>query len=437
MAMTYDFPRLREFVLDLWSRATPFEWGLQAAAIAAAFALGWSVAHLACARVRLGSRWKFGEGDFERVAIPGATFLFLWLAKFSLARTQPVGMLDIAESLVFAWLAIRVAVYILGHVFPHGEALNRVIRTLAIVAWVAVALHVTGLLPEVLDALDSVGITLGKNKQRITPLLVMEALAALAITITLALWLSRITETRLMAEQSIQMSTRLVVTKIVRLAAVFLAIMIALPMVGIDITALSIFSGALGVGLGFGLQKIASNYVSGFIVLLDRSVRIGDIVTVDNRRGEVKAIENRYTVLRGADGVESIIPNEKLITDSVNHHTYSDPKVSVVVNVSVAYESDVKRACEILLECAKRQTRIITDPPAMAFVKELADSGVSLTLTVWISDPGRGEADLRSALLLDILASFKAGGIDIPYPRRDVKLIATGATPNQPLKSNI
>jgi small-conductance mechanosensitive channel len=359
----------------------------------------------------------------------------VWLAKFFLGRTQPVGMLDIAEALIFAWLAIRVAIYILGHVLPHGVVLNRVVRMVALLSWIAVALHVTGLLPDVLDALDSVGITIGKDRQRITPLLVLEALSALALTITLALWLSRITETRLMADEHVEMSTRIVVTKLVRLSALFLAIMVALPMVGIDITALSIFSGALGVGLGFGLQKIASNYVSGFIVLLDRSVRIGDIVTVDNRRGEVKAIENRYTVIRGADGVESIIPNEKLITDSVNHHTYSDPKVSVVVNVSVSYESDVERACELLLECARRQARIISDPPAVAFVKELADSGVNLTLSVWISDPAKGDGVLRSELLLDILRSFKAAGIDIPYPRRDVRVIATAETPEKPLGS--
>jgi small-conductance mechanosensitive channel len=427
---------MREYLEDIWLRATPLEWVLQAGAIVAAFALGFSVAHLLCSRIRLGPRWKFGEGDFERVAFPLAAFAFLWLAKFFLGRVQPVGMLEIAQALVLAWLLIRLAVYVLGHVLPPGESLRRVIRVIATIAWIAVALHITGLLPDVLDALDSVGFTLGKSKQRITPLLVLHALTALALTITLALWLSRITETRLMAAQTVEMSTRIVITKIVRASALFLAILVALPMVGIDITALSVFSGALGVGLGFGLQKIASNYVSGFIVLLDRSVRIGDIVTIDGRRGEVRAIENRYTVLRGADGVESIIPNEKLITDSVNHHTYSDPKVSVVVSVSVSYESDVERACEILLECARRQSRVIDEPRAVAFVKELADSGVNLTLTVWISDPGKGEADLRSALLLDILASFKREAIDIPYPRRDVRLIATPETPGIPAASS-
>ena len=211
--------------------------------------------------------------------------------------------------------------------------------------------------------------------------------------------------------------------------------MIALPMVGIDITTLSIFSGALGVGLGFGLQKIASNYVSGFIVLLDRSLRIGDIVTVDGRRGEVVAIESRYTVIKGLDGVESIIPNEKLITDSVNHHTYSDPKVSVQVAVSVSYESDIPKALALLLECARRQPRIIDNPAPAAVVKQLSDSGVDLTLITWIADPSRGEGELRSALFIDIVSTFKANGIDIPYPRRDVRLITTGATPGNPMES--
>jgi small-conductance mechanosensitive channel len=432
--MNPDLSRLRAYVAEIASHATPLEWALQAGAIVAAFALGWSIAHLLCARVKLSTRWKFGEGDFERVAFPLSAFLFLWLSKFFLGRVQPTGLLDIAESLLFAWLAIRVAVYILGHILP-GAMLQRVVRIFAIIAWIAVALHITGLLGDVIDALDAVGITIGKDKQRITPLLALQAIGALALSITLALWVSRITETRLMAAQTVEMSTRIVLTKLVRVSALFLAVLIALPVVGIDITALSIFSGALGVGLGFGLQKIASNYVSGFIVLLDHSVRIGDIVTIDGRRGEVRAIETRYTVIKGTDGVESIIPNEKLITDSVNHHTYSDPKVSVVVNVSVSYESDVEKACALLLECAKRQARVIHDPPAVAFVKQLADSGVDLALTVWISDPGKGEADLRSGLLLDILRTFKQHGIDIPYPRRDVRLIATPATAEMPAAS--
>jgi small-conductance mechanosensitive channel len=213
----------------------------------------------------------------------------------------------------------------------------------------------------------------------------------------------------------------------VRVTAVFLAVLVALPLVGIDITALSIFSGALGVGLGFGLQKIAANYVSGFIVLLDRSLRIGDTVTVGDRRGEVKEIASRYTVLRGGDGVESIIPNEKLITEIVQHHTYSDPRVSVVVAVAIGIDSDVDRACALLLEVARRDARTLAEPPPTARVKGLADHAVQLELTVWVADPSAGESDLRSELYKDLLKSFRAAGIFLAYPRREVHLIPTAA----------
>ena len=209
----------------------------------------------------------------------------------------------------------------------------------------------------------------------------------------------------------------------------------ALSSAGIDVTTLSIFSGAVGVGLGFGLQKIASNYVSGFIVLLDRSLRIGDVITVDNRRGEVKSIQSRYTVIKGADGVESIIPNEKLITDSVNHHTYSDPKVSVVIGLTVGFDCDVERACELLAEAARKHRRVIADPPVSARVKQFGDRGIELELTVWIEDPAVGEGDLRSDLLIYILKAFQAGGIEMPYPRRDVRVIATPEMQNSSLKS--
>jgi small-conductance mechanosensitive channel len=218
-------------------------------------------------------------------------------------------------------------------------------------------------------------------------------------------------------------------------ASLFIAVLVALPLVGIDVTTLSIFSGALGVGLGFGLQKIASNYVSGFIVLLDRSLRIGDVITVDGRKGEVKEIATRYTVIKGLDGVENIIPNETLITQSVSHHTYTDPKVAVVIGVTVAYESDLDLACELLVRAADEHKRVIAEPPAGARVKKLADSGVDLELMVWIADPSVGEGVLRSDLLKSIVRLYRQNGVSIPYPRRDVTLLATPETREKPSRS--
>ena len=428
MALGIDLSPAMDFFRGLAGEATAYDWVWQAGVAVVAVILGWWTARVVCREVKVNPRWKFGEGDFERVAYPLFTYLYMAVGKLLLAGYQSTALLEILSSLLVAWLVIRIAVYILGHVLPHGTSLRRTIRTIASVAWLAVVLHILGLLPDVIDALDSVGLTVGKNKQRVTLWLAMQAIAALVLTITLALWISRVTENRLMAADTIEMSTRLVIGKLVRVAALLLAVLVALPMVGIDVTTLSIFSGALGVGLGFGLQKIASNYVSGFIVLLDRSLRVGDVVTVDNRRGEVKAIEARYTVIKGTDGVESIIPNEKMITESVNHHTYSDPRVSVVLGVWISYESDVERACALLQDAAARQGRVIADPPPLAHVKQLGEHGIELTLTVWISDPQVGEGDLRSDLFRQILASFRAGGIEIPYPRRDVRLIATAET---------
>ena len=427
---------VRDFIDDLGNVGTLVEIGWQLGLAAVSLLLGFYTARIVCREATINSRrWKFGEGNFERVAFPLAALGYTALAELILGKYQSTALLEIQRSLLVALLIIRTAVYVLRHIFPHGVALQRTIRLIAWIAWISVVLQVTGLLPDVIDALDSVGITVGKNQQRITLWLIAQAIGALAITITLALWASRVTETRVLASQSIEMSTRIVIARIVRISALFVAVLVALPLVGLDVTTLSIFSGALGVGLGFGLQKIASNYVSGFIVLLDRSLRIGDVVTVDGRKGEVKAIETRYTVIKGLDGVENIIPNEFLITQSVSHHTYSDPKVAVVVPLTVAYETDLDLACDLLVRAAREHKRVVEEPAAGARVKNLADSGVELELTVWIADPSVGEGVLRSDLLKSVVRLFREHGVEIPYPRRDVRLLATPETGEKPFQS--
>ncbi len=435
MALSFDLTPALHFVRAVATSATPAEWLWQLAAIGAALLLGLFTSGAVCHRIRTDPRWKLGKGDFERVARPLFALGFVALAEVILGRFQTVVLVNVVKSLLMALAIIRAAVFILGHILPEGAFLRAAVRAIAWVAWIAVVLHVAGLLPDVVRALNDVGFAPGPSKQRITLWLVLQAITALGAALAIMLWLGRITESRVLAADSLEMSTRIVIAKVVRAAAVLLAIFVALPMAGIDITALSIFSGALGVGLGFGLQKIASNYVSGFIVLLDKSLRIGDVVTVDGRRGEVKAIASRYTVIRGIDGVESIVPNETLITQTVSHHTYSDPKVSVVIPVSVAYESDVAKACALLLEAARRHARVLDEPASAALVKGFGDNGIDLVLVVWIADPQVGEGKLRSDLLLDILAGFKAHAIDIPYPRRDVRILASAEGSENPAGS--
>ncbi len=435
--MTFDFDlspaaRVAEAIAG---RTTATDWLLEAGVIAISLATGWLVARALRGRVEANPRWKFGKGGFERLAFPLLALAVAWTGANMLAGRYDTAVVDIAVSLLVAYTGIRLAVYVLGHVIPEGGLQQSVIRAAYWVAWIAVALHLTGLLPEVLHALDSHGFELGKGRNEVTLLDILKGAGAIFLGVTLALWVSRVTESRVLAAESIEITTRVVISKTVRIVALLVGLFIALPLAGIDITTLSIFSGALGVGLGFGLQKVAANYVSGFIVLLDRSLRIGDVVTVDNRRGEVKAIESRYTVIKGSDGVESIIPNEKMITESVQHHTYSDPRVSLVMSITVTYESDVERACALLGELARKHPRVIAEPAAGARVKNLTGLGAEIELTVWISDPAVGEGDMRSELLNEVLKAFRSEGIVIPYARRDVRILATPEMQNSTAQS--
>jgi small-conductance mechanosensitive channel len=306
-------------------------------------------------------------------------------------------------------------------------------RTLSWLAWIVVVLWVTGVMPAVMEQLDGVRWKIGSTQISLRNMI--EGSLTAAVVMVLALWISAALERKIIRGTGDDLSMRKMVSNIVRAVLLFVGLLFAMSAVGIDLTALSVLGGAVGVGLGFGLQKIASNYVSGFIVLLDRSLRIGDVITVDGRRGEVKAIQARYTVIKGGDGVESIIPNEKLITDSVNHHTYSDPKVSLVIGLAISYESDVDRACELLVEAAKKQGRVIADPPSAARVKQLTESGIELELTVWIEDPAAGEGEVRSGVLRQVLRSFKSSGIELARARRDIRVIATAEMPNSSVKT--
>ena len=253
-----------------------------------------------------------------------------------------------------------------------------------------------------------------------------EAIARLLVLLTLlvALWVAGLLERRLMATSGLDANVRLVMLRIVKTALIVVAVLVALPTVGIDLTTLSVFGGALGVGLGFGLQKIAANYISGFIILLDRSLRIGDMIAVGNDRGQVTKITTRYTVLRSLTGVEAIVPNEVLVSSIVQNESYTDPKVRIAIPVQVGYRADVERALAILVDIAKAQPRVIADPAPTALIAGLAESGVDLELGFWIADPEKGTGAIRSDVNLGILRAFRAEGIEIPFPQREVRMLA-------------
>jgi small-conductance mechanosensitive channel len=213
-----------------------------------------------------------------------------------------------------------------------------------------------------------------------------------------------------------------VASRLLKALLALVAVLVALSLVGIDLTVLSVFSGALGVGLGLGLQRIASNYVSGFIILLDHSLTIGDMITVDKYYGAVSQINTRYTVIKALDGTETIVPNEMLVSSPVINHSYTDRKVRVVVKVSVAYESDVDRALQVLVEAARGQPRVLAEPAPAAFITGFGADGIDLEVGFWIHDPEEGTLGVRSAIARVLLQRFKEERIEIPFPQRDIRI---------------
>jgi small-conductance mechanosensitive channel len=255
--------------------------------------------------------------------------------------------------------------------------------------------------------------------------LILQGVATVLATLLLALWIGGTIEVRLMAASGLDANLRVVFARLAKALLILIAVLIGLPIVGIDLTTLSVFGGALGVGVGFGLQKIAANYISGFIILLDRSIRIGDSIAVGADRGRVTRITTRYTVLKNNAGTEAIVPNEMLMGSVVQNETLSDMRVRIALPVQVGYGSDLERAMAILVEAAKAQPRVLADPPPMAFLMAFADSGINLEVGFWIEDPADGSQRLRSEINLAIWHGFQKEGIEIPFPQREVRVIAS------------
>jgi small-conductance mechanosensitive channel len=368
-----------------------------------------------------GRAWELGRAGLKRIAFPLLALVLVLLARPVAQQWMHVGLFSLALPLLSSLAVIRVVFYVLRVSFLGATWLGQFERVFALLVWGLVALHITGLLPDVIAVLESVAFTAGK--QKLTLWHVLQGIVAVLATVLVALWLSSAIEARLNAAAGLDNNLRAVLARLSKALLILLAVLIGLPMVGIDLTTLSVFGGALGVGLGFGLQKIASNYVSGFIILLDNSIRIGNIITVGNDRGEVTRITTRYTVLKNLNGVEALVPNELLVGSVVQNESYSDPRVSVALPVQVSYDSDLERAMAIMVGAAKRQERVLAEPAPAVLLKNFADSGINLELGFWVADPEKGVGSLRSDINLAIWRDFKQAGIEIPYPQREVRIL--------------
>lgn len=413
---------LTELLSDL--EKTAMLW--QLAVLGFSLALAWGFSRLLRSHLpKSEGAIKVGLGGVSRVAFPLVALLLVVIGKTVLKNWYSVNLLNIATSLLLAMALVRLAVYALRKIFAPSGWLHSSERLIATVIWIALALHLTGFLPEILDAMDDLSFHIGK--QKISLLTILSGILSVLVTVLAAMWLGRVLENRVMGTENLDMNLRVVLSKLFRALLVVLGILVALPLAGIDITVLSLFGGALGVGIGFGLQKIASNYVSGFIILIDRSIHPGDVLTVDNRFGIVSHLTARYLVLRSNDGTEAIIPNETMITSTVINHSYSNREMSVGIAVQVSYQSDLDKAMTLIRQAAENHPRVLKNPAPKTFLKSFGENGIDLELGFWINDPEQGQLNLRSDINLEIWRQFQVAGIEIPYPRRDIRILG-----NQP-----
>jgi len=390
--------------------------------------LGWWVQRAALARAAgrepttpHSAARRFGQNSLRRVLFPLSTLALVVTARWVLARFQTVPLLDLAVPLLMSLAVIRFVVFVLRQAVGASGWLGAFEKVFSTFVWGVVALHIVGWLPDVIEGLESVALTIGGQKLSLWMLL--QGVAMVLLTLLVAMWAAGAIERRLSDAEGIDASLRLVLMRVTKSLLVLVAFLVALPMVGIDLTTLSVFGGALGVGLGFGLQKIAANYVSGFIILLDRSLRIGNLIRVGNERGIVKEITTRYTVIRASNGVESIVPNETLVGSVVQNETFSDSQVSLPLPFQVGYDTDLERAMAIIVEVAAAQPRVLKTPAPKAYLASFGDNGINLQLSCWIADPQEGTLGITSAINMEVWRRFKAEGIGIPFPQHEVRVL--------------
>lgn len=422
--------QIAELLIDLWRDVQQPAIFWQVGVLAVCLFIAWLITRQVKAVLRRrraadpASAADAREEGLRRVVFPLTALGLVMLARLVLANWHHTNLLKLAVPLLLAMAVIRLTVHALKRSFPQAGWLASFERAFAFGAWGVVALHLSGVLPTVIDGLEQVAFSIGKAKVNLWMLL--QGALTVFVTVLVALWVAGVIESRLMRTEGLDGNLKLVFTRLARGLLVVLAVAIGLPLVGIDLTALSVFGGALGVGLGFGMQKIAANYVSGFILLLDRSIRIGNLISVGNERGIVSQITTRYTVLKGMTGIESIVPNETLVGSIVQNETFTDPKVRVAVPIQVSYATDLEKAMTIMVEAAQAQPRVMEDPAPGAFLESFADSGINLQLGFWIRDPHEGTLGIRSAINMQIWRRFKEEGIEIPFPQREVRVLGEG-----------
>ena len=406
--------------LDAWFLALVkppalVEW----AALAACIVFAWLLTALA--RQTAGEHDKrsiwFGHKVLDGVMFPLLLLSLAYASRAILLLYGPITIFSVAIPVLVALAVIRLGVKVLQVAFSNAPVVRALERTISWLVWLAMVLWVSGLLPLILDELDTITWHVGGSKLSVRTLI--EGALTTGLVLIVALWVSSAIETRLLRSATgSDLSLRKAFSNATRALLVFVGLLVALSVVGIDLTALSVLGGAVGVGIGFGLQKLAASYVSGLVMLTERSVRIGDSVRVDGFEGRITDINARYTVLRALNGRESIVPNEMFISNRIENLSLADSHVSLSSVVSVAYDSDVDLVLQLLTQAAAGQQRVLSEPAPSANLSNFGPDGLEFTLNFWIADPENGQLNVRSLVNLAILKALRANGVEIPVTSR-------------------
>ncbi len=433
MDVSAAFPLLSALIADITRASVLTEVGALAASLLIAWFVAWQLRRM----LAIDGDVLFGKRIFDGVLFPVLALVLALVAREMLRGATHLALFKVIVPILMSLAAIRLTARVLRAALPDSRWVLAVERSVSWLAWIAVVLWVLGVLQPLLDALDDIRWRMGGSKVSLGGVLHGALIGGLVVM--LMLWLSSVIEHRLTRGASASLSTRKIIANLVRIGLLFVGLLVTLSSVGIDLTALSVLGGAIGVGVGFGLQKIAANYVSGFVILAERALRIGDMVMVDNFEGRITDIRTRYTVIRALNGREALVPTESLITQRVENLTLADRRVVISAPLQVAYGTDVNALMSRLVEVIATVPRVLTDPSPAVHLNGFGADGLDLTINYWIGDPENGQGAVRSAVNLAVLAALDAAGVEIPFPQRVLRqaepwrtaAVAEDGTPNK------
>ena len=406
---------LQELWLDLQSPAI----ALELLGLALCLAVAWGLSAV-WGRGAMRGSILFGRRVFDGLLFPALAWLLVGGLKVALAKTQHVPLLKLALPALASLAVIRLIARVLSAAFPHSRGARVLEHAVSWVVWAVAVLWITGLLPTLMDEIDNIYLLVGKKHIALSH--VVEVVLTAGFALVLSLWLSATLEQRVVNRAFSDLSMRRVASNALRVVLLVMGTLFALSTLGFDLTTLSVLGGALGVGIGFGLQKLAANYVSGFVILLERSLRIGDFVRVDGVEGRVTDIKTRYTLLRASNGSESVVPNELLLTQRVENLSLESRRLLQTCTFWVGLESDVAQVQALLLQAALSQAHVLADPAPLPLLSEVAPQGLRFDLRFWMDDPANGQGLVRSLVNVAALQALREAQVLLVKSPQEVVL---------------